>query len=362
MKTWLLLACLFAGGGEHEKGLALYRDGKFAEAAAAFRAAIDAGDDSAEIQFDLALASWRAAQLATDETARQALLDTAETAVEKYAALAKNPRPDLHRGLLGVVRHDQAKALEGRADAMGGAPAAPPAMAPGGTVTAAPPPADPLPTLEEALQKANEAKGHFVAGAARGATPELLRNTERTLRYIDELQKKIDELKKQREEQKKDDEKKETSDEKKDEKKDDEKNEKPDQKPDEPKPDPKDPQQKSDEEKDEKGEPKPDEPKPGDPKDQKPGQDGAEKPEPKPEPGKDGEEKPAPQPSEAPEKAPEPTSGEPRNDAPGEATEPKELTPEQTQRLLEQVKDLDKKLKSIRARVKSTRPPVERDW
>ena len=45
---------------------------------------------------------------------------------------------------------------------------------------------------------------------------ELLRNTERALRTIDELQKKIDELKKQREQQKDDKNKDQNKDDKKD--------------------------------------------------------------------------------------------------------------------------------------------------
>ena len=357
MKTWFLIACLFVGGGEHEKGLALYRDGKFAEAAAAFRAAIEAGDDSAEIQYDLALASWRAGDLAT-----------AETAAEKYAALAKNARPDLHRGLLGAVRHDEAKALETRADAAAtpAAPTVPNAAAPGGAA----PPDDPLPILEQALAKANQAKDHFVAGAARGTTPELLRNTERTLRYIDELQKKIDELKKQRDEQKKDDQQK-KSDDKKDEKNEKKPDESPkdDKKDEEKQQDQKDQSSKSDDKKDDKkddkGEPKQsDEPK-GDPKDDQPGKDGEQKPEPKPESGKDGQEKQEPKPADQQKpdgSKPETKPGQPRNDAPGESAEAKELSPEQTQRMLEQLKDLDQKLKAIRARAKTSRPPVERDW
>ena len=340
MKTWLLVACLAAGGGEHEKGLALYREGRFAEAAAAFRAAIDSDGDSAELQYDLALASWRAGDLSA-----------AETAAEKYAALAKNARADLHRGLLGAIRHDEAKLLEARAAAAGSAP--PPAVAPGGTEP--PPPEDPLPMLEQALAKANQGKEHFVAGAKSGTTPELLRNTERTLRYIDELQRKIDELKKQREEQAKDDDKKDEP--KKDEPK----------KEDQPKDDQKQ-DEKSDPKKDEKSD-KSDQQKNGEPQ---PGEQGDEKPEPKPEPQpqpEDGKSKPEPKdgadkPPEpkGEEQQPEPKPAEPRNDAPGENVEARELSPEQAQRLMEQLKDLDQKLRALRARAKSTRPPVERDW
>ena len=52
----------------------------------------------------------------------------------------------------------------------------------------------------------------------------------------------------------------------------------------------------------------------------------------------------------------------PRKDAPGEQQEARELSPEQTQRLLERLQGLDGKQKAIRARAKSSRRPVERDW
>ncbi|MGB3965750.1 MAG: tetratricopeptide repeat protein, partial [Planctomycetota bacterium] len=93
MKTLLLLSLLALGpGGERERGLQLYREGRFAEAAAAFQKALDEDGDSAELQWNLALAAWRAGDLTT-----------AETAAEKYAALDRNARVDLHAGLLGAV-------------------------------------------------------------------------------------------------------------------------------------------------------------------------------------------------------------------------------------------------------------------
>ncbi len=342
MKTaWLLTLLLTSPGGERERGLLLYRDGKYAEAAVAFRAAIEHDGESAELQWNLALASWRAGDLAT-----------AETAAEKYAALTKDARTDLHAGLLGAVRHDEAKLMEAKADAVATTPPAP---------DAASPPEDPLPLLEQALQKATAARDHFVRGAEAKATPELLRNLERSLRTIDELQQKIDELTKQREQQQ-DDKKEDKQDE---DKKDDKQEQKPgddksekdgEQDGEKPKPEPK-PGDKSNEPKpDEKnqngGEEKP-EPKPqdGKAKDGKP-QDSESKPEPTgpPEPGKEGEQKPEPKPAE------------PRKDAPGENAEGKELTSEQAQRLLEQLRELDDKQKAIRARAKSGRRAVERDW
>lgn len=340
----IVLATLLAlvPGGERERGLQLYREGRFVEAAAAFRAAIAADGDSAELQWNLALASWRAGELAA-----------AETAAEKYMALDRAARPGLHAGLLGAVRHDEAKALQAQAEAAG--PGQPPAA--GGD-----PPADPLPLLEQAKQKAEAARDHFVRGAQAEPLPELQRNLERSLRTIADLERRIEELKKQREQQPKPDEQKPGDQEK-----------------------PKDEPKSDDKQDGKQGEqpPKPDEQKPGEqkpgeqPPQQQPGEgeekpqpqqgDGKEPPEPKPQQGeskpqdgKQGEAQPEPKPGEQP--PPEPKPGTPRQDAPGEAAEGRELTPEQAQRLLEQLRDLDDKQRAIRARSKSGRRPVERDW
>ncbi len=360
MKTLLLVACLLAaGGGDREQGLSLYRDGKFAEAAAAFRAAIEHEGDAADLQWNLALASWRAGDLAA-----------AETAAEKYAALAKDARPDLHRGLLGAVRFAEAQQLEGEADAMqhgatvpGGGAAVPPPAA--GAPPAAPP--DPLPLLERALDKAKQAKEHFVAGAAAKATPELLRNTERALRYQGELQKKIDELKKEREQQKKDDKQQDDNKDQQD-KKDDkqsDKDDKQDGKQDKPQ-DQKDQQDGKQDQQDQKDQQ-------GDQGEQKPG-DAQQPPEPKPKPEESPQDgKPEGEPKQQDEPKPEPAhpdpkdakdqqQAQPRSDAPGETVEGKELTPEQQQRLLEQLKQLDGKLQQLRQGSKTGRRPVGRDW
>ena len=337
MKTLLLCACLLtAHGGDREKGLQCYREGRYAEAAAAFRAAIASEGDSADLQFNLALASWRAGDLAA-----------AETAVEKYAAMAGDARTELHAGLLGALRHEEAKLREAEADALI-ANSGQPTVVPNGAPNAPPaPPGDPMPLLEQALQKASQSQDYFLRGVKAKATPELLRNVERSLRTIEEIEKKIEELKKQRKEQKQDEKKDE--DKKPEDKKPDEKNEpdkdqkKPDEKPDE----------KQDPEQQGKGEEKP-EPKAGEPQEQKGDE---QKAQPKAEESKSGDKPPSEQ--------PDPKPGEDqkaRTDAPGEAAEGKELTPEQTQRLLEQLENLDAKMKSFRARAKTGRRPVERDW
>jgi uncharacterized membrane protein len=52
----------------------------------------------------------------------------------------------------------------------------------------------------------------------------------------------------------------------------------------------------------------------------------------------------------------------PRADAPGEGRAGRELSAEQAQRLRERLKQLEKEMKSVRARARRGRKPVERDW
>ncbi|MCK5944387.1 MAG: tetratricopeptide repeat protein, partial [Planctomycetes bacterium] len=78
MKILLTTIAVWAvamGGGDRELGLELYAEGRYAEAQAAFARALKQEPDSAELQWNLALAAWRAGDLAT-----------AEVAAEKYAA------------------------------------------------------------------------------------------------------------------------------------------------------------------------------------------------------------------------------------------------------------------------------------
>lgn len=195
---WLLLL----GGGDYERGFSeLYREGKFPEAAAAFRAAIQSDGDSAELQWNLALACFAAGDL-----------DGAETAAERYAALARDVRSDLHLGMLGAVRHAQAKQKSEEV--------LPKLLTQG---------EDPMPLLEAALAKANEARDYYVRAAEASPQPELLRNLERTQRLVKALETRIELLKKLREQQKqeseqKDDEKKKPDEKKSDEKKPDDEN------------------------------------------------------------------------------------------------------------------------------------------
>lgn len=316
----------------------------FAGARAEYDKAAAAEPATPEWQYDRALAAFRAGDL-----------DAAVDAIERYAAMPGGGRVDLHHGLLGNVRFLEAKALQQSAVGSGAAnPPAPDAK-----------PADPVASLEAAVQKAKTARDAFVRGAAAPeASPALARNAERAVRLLRELEQQLEEAKKQREQQQKQDDSKKDEQKSDDQKKDDQKQDnqqKDDQKSEDQQ---KDDQQKNDqksgdqepEPKDgQKGEPKP---APTDAKDEA-------KPEPqsgdgKPTEPKEGEQKPEPQPAQ---NEPAKESGEtPRGDAPGEQQGSASLSPEQRARLLELLEKQDQQLKKIRAAAVRGRRPVERDW
>ncbi|MEZ5962221.1 MAG: tetratricopeptide repeat protein [Planctomycetota bacterium] len=174
--VWTLALLLLAGGGDYARGVQLLKEGKFAEAVAALRAAAEATPTDAELQYDLALALWRAGQP-----------HDAEIAAEKAATLSDGALAPLRDGILGNVKMDEAQ------QRLGGE----------------------APDLQAALEAARRARDHFVHGAATDqAPPELARNLERALKLIADIEKKIEEQKQQQEDQKKDDQKK--DDEKKD--------------------------------------------------------------------------------------------------------------------------------------------------
>jgi len=400
MKILLLTTVLFSAfaGGDRERGMQLYKEGKYRAAQEAFQAALKDDPDSAELQWNLALAAWRAGDL-----------DTAELASEKYAALAKDAKDELHRGMLGAVRFEQALQFEQQADhliAQGQAAQAQAAQAQSAGGQPPDPDADelgnPLPLLEKALQKALNARNHFVRGARANPTPEILRNTERALRKIDELKKRIEELMQQQQKQeqgdKNDDEKKPEEDGKDDEKKpsdekegdeqkddkqkgDEQKENKPEENKDEKKPEGEQSEKKPDEGKSEKPDGKPEQTQeqgegeqPPEAPEPKPGENDEKSDEPDPGKPKPGEEQKEPEGEEQagnkePEKGdgqkplpPEPKPGESRSDAPGEGGKGLELTPEQAARLLERAKKLDEQLKKAKKRQTSRRRAVERDW
>lgn len=387
MKTPILLSCslafVLAGSGDREDGLEHYRAGRYTEAVAAFQRAIAADEESAELHFNLALAAWRAGDLAT-----------AEVAVEKYAALFGNPRASLHAGLLGAVRFEQGKRLDAQADAALQAMQQP--------VDNERQPEDPLQLLGQALVKAQQAKGHFVRGATEERSPECVRNLERTLRFIQELEDKIEQLKQQQQDsgedgepQEKQDDESEKQDEQGDEQKEkQEQGEKGEQEQGEPKPDESEqqageqseeqPSEESQQNQKQQGETPPEqegeaeqppepqraEPQEGEPQEGQPEGQNPQQPDPRetPEGSPSGE----PEESKEPEQAePQPSPAEPdgseqpaegRSDAPGEGVAGRALTPEQTQRLRDKLQQLEQQLQQLRQRSRSRRGRVERDW
>ena len=377
---WLLLV-----GGDHERGLQLYRDGKFAEAVQAFRAAIEADGDSPELQWNLALAHFAAGQLGE-----------AETAAEKYAALAPGARADLHLGMLGAVRLQQARTGAMRALAPG----------PDGA------PADPLPELEKALATTKEAVVYYEGALLGQGAPELRQGLERAQRLAQALAERIEELKKQQQpsdEKKPDEDGKQPEDEKKpdEEKKPEEKrsgegdSEKDDKKPDDKKPDDRKPDDQQGEGEKSKPDQAGDDPnaerKPGEAGEGEPGE-GEQKPsgenrppegesepsaEPEgngaqPQPGANKPEADASKPQEPGAELPEADQKQKPagQDAPksgvagsvaggqqaGDEAKPRQLSPEQLLRLQETLRKLEEQARGAKVRGKSGRRPVERDW
>ncbi|MGE3174752.1 MAG: tetratricopeptide repeat protein [Planctomycetota bacterium] len=337
-------------------GLQQFRDGDYAAAAKTFEAAVEQQPQSPELLYNLAVARWHAGEL-----------DAAEDAAGRYAAAPGGGRADLYHGLRGNIRFERAKQLGQRGvAALGGAI--------GSALTGAEQAEDPTTLFRNAIEQAMKARDEFVrAASVPDAAPSVLRNAERALRQLEWLEKLLEEAKKQQQEQKSDQQGGE-GDEPNDEK-----------------------GEKGDEKSDENGDPQDDDQQPGedgkdDPQDGKDGdrdqdqqsaedgqqpdaepQDGddAERPEPsaeeqhpegagEPEGEAEDEQAPEPQPQEPDEKSP--AEQAPRTDAPGEVGEGKELSPEQQQRLLEQLKQLDGELRRIRARARGGKRPVERDW
>ena len=348
-----LAALLVAfGGGDREEGLEHYRAGRFAAAQAAFARALDASPESVDLQWNLALAAWRAGDLAT-----------AETAVAKYAAATGDDAEHRHRGLLGAVRYAEAEELERRSDA---ASAPSPVAAIPGQVSA--PSVDPVQLLEQAVEKALQAKDHFVSSVRAASSEEGIRNSERAIRKLDELKKKLEEMRKQR-----------SSDSQQDgqdgEPGDDGQEQQGD-------PSRQSGESQQGEEEQSAGESEQQQPPPGSESEgeQAPRSgegEAPEAPEPQPEPQEasdpatsEGQEPSAaePDPGQA-ESAegdaaapPEPEPGEPRNDAPGEGGGGRELTPEQAKRVMDRLKQLEKQLQQAKTRARAGRKPVERDW
>lgn len=151
MKPLALLLFLLVPSGDQDRGLQLYKEGKFAEAAVAFQQAIETEGDSAELSYNLALALWRAGDR-----------DGAETAAERAATLSDGRLAGLRDGVLGNLRYELAQEISEQ-------------------------------DLAVALQLAQQARDNYLRGSLTSETPELYRNLERAQNLIDELEKKLEE-------------------------------------------------------------------------------------------------------------------------------------------------------------------------
>lgn len=248
MKPHALLLFLLLPSGDQDRGLQLYKEGKFQEAAVAFQQAIATEGDSAELSYNLALALWRAGDR-----------DGAETAAETAATLSDGRLAGLRDGVLGNLRYELAQEISEQ-------------------------------DLAIALQLARQARDNYLRGSLASETPELYRNLERAQNLIDELEMKLEEQEQdQQQEQEQDEEQQE--------------------------------QEQQDQQENE-------------------GQENQDEQE------QEGQDQQPP---------------EERNDAPGEQ-EPTELTPEQKQRLMDQLEEMEAALRQLRALQRSSRPRVERDW
>jgi tetratricopeptide (TPR) repeat protein len=296
-----LCLCLLLGGDE-ERAHRLYAEGRYKEAAQAFRAELRSRPQDPELHYNLALALWRAGER-----------DEAETAAEKAASLSAGKLAGLRDGILGNLRFEQSAAVE---------------------------PTD----LPRALQLAEQARDLYLAGASRERTPgELVRNLERALRRIDELKQKLAG-------QKREDKQPPDKDERRDE---DQKEDKPQSQPQSqsrPQEDPSSRPQSQPQDQPAQ-EPKPNQDQPEDrrpePRPQEQSQAGEPKPDQKQQPGAGRQDE-----RKAGHQAP----------APGEPGALRELTPEERKRLLDVLQQLEAMREKIHAAQKLRRPQVEKDW
>lgn len=296
----IVTLALLAGGGEHERGLALMQQGQYTEAAAAFRAAAEEDGPSAELSYNLSLALWRAG-----------MFDEAETAAEEAATLSDGAFSGLRDGVLGNLRYTQAQAV--RAE-----------------------------DLEVALGLANQARDHYLRGATRGdARPELARNLERAQALVEELEKEIEEQEKEEQEQE-DQENQDNEDQENDE----------DQQK-------KDQDQQDQEQKDQQDEENKDQEQSDEQQDQQQEGEGEQPPEPQPE---EEQEQPQPDDEQQQEEEQQPQEQDQEQQAPGEQLEGRELAPEEKKRLMDKLEEMQQALAELRARQKAKRAKVEKDW
>ncbi len=159
MKPLALLLFLLVPSGDQDRGLQLYKEGKFEEAAVDFQQAIETEGDSAELSYNLALALWRAGDR-----------DGAETAAERAATLSDGRLAGLRDGVLGNLRYELAQEISEQ-------------------------------DLAVALQLAQQARDNYLRGSLTSETPELYRNLERAQNLIDELEKKLEEQQQEQEQE-----------------------------------------------------------------------------------------------------------------------------------------------------------------
>ena len=159
MKPLALLLFLLVPSGDQDRGLQLYKEGKFQEAAVAFLQAIETEGDSAELRYNLAVALWRAGDR-----------DGAETEAERAATLSDGRLAGLRDGVLGNLRYELAQETSGQ-------------------------------DLAVALQLAQQARDNYLRGSLTSETPELYRNLERAQNLIDELERKLEEQEQEQEQE-----------------------------------------------------------------------------------------------------------------------------------------------------------------
>lgn len=346
---------------DRERAERLYREGRYPEALLAFQAALADAPDDAGLRFNLALAAWRAEQV-----------EVAERAAERVLVDGDPAQAGRARALLGALRYERARALEGE-------------------------------DLGAALDAAERSVEHFLeAVAAPDVEAGVQRNAERALRLVERLREAEEE---QEPEQQDGDESPESQE------PDGEVAEDPEagdeSSGDQPENEPQAPQEPDEQSGSENGDPgqepdpqgsdpkQPDPEKPGDAtqeaKDPATGEDAkpSDTPEPDPEAGKKGEGPESPDGDET-EAEREPSGGEsdeptePGDAAPGgepkdadsdapkpsgtaqegsnAAAQPMQLSDEQRQDLLDRLNDRQALRQEVRRRQRTTRQGGKRDW
>ncbi len=112
----LVLATAGFGIGELERGNRLYRDGRYEEAVAAYRQALEGGEDSAVLQFNMGTALLRLGRYAEAEPYLQAALDVVDPAVRAPALFNMGSR-FLEEGRASTDPEARSRLLDGAVEA-----------------------------------------------------------------------------------------------------------------------------------------------------------------------------------------------------------------------------------------------------